>query len=265
MWWRAIFIAVVCLLLILLVTSFAAEAREDSPGLLKSALFLDLCIALGGVKTILDTTRTAGKLVTMGVEVQKMQLEIEKLQRDEKKDGARIVIPTGEQIDRYGKKRSASVALIGGSSVLIVIMVAGFVIFLQTLETRRNLSLETTQKRPTVNEPAVIERQESGTFACGKGRLVVHSDGEIEFSDLGVGLPFRQVIINLSGGQIMIPLTLPAKSSENKQATYVGNIGGDIRFRLDQARIGIEGGGGPFTPCSPVSEEEPERPSKPSR
>jgi hypothetical protein len=256
MWWRATFIGAVCLLLVLTITMFGIGVRAEAPGWFKGALFLDFLIVLGGVKTIIDTTKAAGDIVRLGVEVQKTQLEIRNLRRAEERDGARIVIPTNEQVERYGVNRAEGMtwqppahsgpAWFGGFSIGIAIAAVGATLFYFTQA--RNESVETGQ--------VTTIPQRVTTFTCGEGSAAVYQNGEIEFSKAGSRLPPSHVTVALHSGRLIFRLSPLAGDAKDSQQVYIANLHGEVEFPLTSAQIAIERDDGSLKlPCSEIKEE----------
>jgi hypothetical protein len=260
MWWRTVFIAAVCFLLILLVTVAAAAVGQRSPAWFTSVLIFDLVIVLGGVKTIVDTTKAAGDVVKLGFDVQKLQLEIKSLQRDDYKAGARIVAPTDAQIERFASLAARleaksmgsdlSRTLISGSSLLIALAALGTTLFIFTESRQQETSTVVTS----------IRGESRVTFACGRANLVVDR-GEILFSSAEKNFPPSHVTIQLPEGRIVFPLKAWTDNPKGNSRTYIANSYGNVRFRVYDAQIGIESDDGSAkSECSPINEERPNRP-----
>jgi hypothetical protein len=252
MWWRVIFIGVVCVLLTLVVTIIAIDIRQQYPGFFTAAIVLDFGIVLGGVKTILETTKTAEELVKLGFDVQKLQLEIRKMQRAEERDGARVVIPTDEQVEQYGWIHYKKAALPPSRPSRALIVTMGVIIAIVAIALPRFVhKYEYSYKAAPFSKSTV-----AAEFTCGQGHLVVYRGSEIALFDAGENFPATHVVVRLRAGSLIFPLTRGPGSLNEKAPIYVANTNGAVRFLLDDGQIGIESDDGSLQlGCSPTKEE----------
>ena len=96
--WRVVFTGSICLVLAMIIGVSGFILRTRSPWIAVAAVSLDLGLAIGMVKSILDMTKVANELRKMGLEIENLRLEIAQKKRTAQQAESSIVLPTAQEI-----------------------------------------------------------------------------------------------------------------------------------------------------------------------
>jgi TolA-binding protein len=125
--WKVIFTGAVCLGLALACGALGLLFYRDTPWVSATFAAVDAGIVFGGLKTVLDTTKTANELRKMTLDIRKLEMEINEKKHAAEKADAQVVVATLEEIKQYAtpvlsQKRSSStrIATIMTSIVMVV-------------------------------------------------------------------------------------------------------------------------------------------------
>ena len=167
--WRVVFTGAVVLLLAIVVGFIAVSIVHQYPWVSAFSVVADMGATLGGLKLILDATKTANELRKMELEVQKLQLEIA-----EKKQTAdsRIVLANLEEIKTYSQKltRRQTAFIYGGTTVLVFLILFGSrrVPFSNNFSARLGSGPSTSAKPSSPQTQTQTEASKATTAEVGK-------------------------------------------------------------------------------------------------
>jgi uncharacterized membrane-anchored protein YhcB (DUF1043 family) len=131
--WRVVFTGAIAFLLAAVFGFIAIAIREEYPWLSGVTVLADVGIIVGGLKSVLETTKTANELRKMGFEVEKLKLEIDEKKKAAEKENSRIVVATLDEIQAYSRQINPATAtkrgsvIYGGTTALLVILTAGVI------------------------------------------------------------------------------------------------------------------------------------------
>lgn len=168
--WKVIFTGAVCLVLALACGLLGVALYRETPWASVTFAAVDAGIVFGGLKTVLDTTKTANELRKMTLDIRKLEMEIEEKRQAAEKADTQVVVATLEEIKQYAtptlRRTTSSTTRIATIVTTIVMVVAVGV----TLPFMNKSPLDTKSAPPSLPEQPLPSTPEPGRGGENHGR-----------------------------------------------------------------------------------------------
>ncbi|MGA8672914.1 MAG: hypothetical protein WB679_23775 [Terracidiphilus sp.] len=257
--WRILFTGGLCLLVLGGISVLGFVMWKEIPLLSAAAVVADGGIVFGFYKVVLDTVDAANKLENVGLENQKLRLEIEEKKAAAEKVGAHVVPATWGDIEKYASLRPNQSArykgarLASGGAAFLTLFVAAVVFYSSLKSSDGGGEVGETSRAPQTTiegKAAEIVKTEESLYpktVCGKGTLDINPSGFISFwsdSALKVNLTF---VLSDKGATLIFPLKpddLASELASGREQFFAGAnpdiqipTSGSIQIKDDKNKI----------------------------